>query len=425
MANYSNISNASNAAVVDKLRQIKNSGELSRGSFIASSNPFRVVQAQHNQCTEQNIAEYIAASCLTHLYDGWNYLSTAMRAFVRNDVGVCGHAGYYAELRAALSLLSVNGVVICRREGLYLKSDLTIETLYAGDPTHVAVWEALKAYAQLPATTSDKVQVDSTIKVEGVSIEDWIVQLSGVGCSRTTFNSLLLECGADLERYSKDKDGRNKYSYSPTALEQYRIFSGEYIRGKIKTFWELFEPLATGNLDKFDMYILQSVFCKHRDKMGWSISEYESNVKSVINRLGLGHNVDLIFEKLCRERYELPFRLDEDGGADGACLHVGMLIRACFMLRLATAACRDLLLSAGVSSQDLDVWLMHCQKDRFMWQAPVPNYRYEDLWVDVDDSLTSLNTYAPRDNETWLETEARSLEILSRTEYIMLWGLGL
>ena len=55
------------------------------------------------------IGEYIASSAPLHLADGWNYLSRAFDAACRGDRGAAYHLSYYAELRAAMSLLATEG----------------------------------------------------------------------------------------------------------------------------------------------------------------------------------------------------------------------------------------------------------------------------------------------------------------------------
>ena len=424
MVNYANIRDASMTAVVDQFRQIKASGNLSAGLFISSNNPYRVVQAPEGSDTARNIAEYIASSCLTHLYDGWNYMSAALRAFVHNDVGVCGHSAYYAELRAALAFLAANGIIICWDDGSYLKSDSSVGQLYRNSRTHKAAWDALKAFAQLPSNTPDKIQIEKLIEVGGYKLADWIAELSGARSSRTLFKSFLLDCGADLELYADDKDRRSKYSYSPTALENYKKFPEQDIREIVNRFWDLFEPESPGRFEKIDLYILQSICDKLKDSMGWNEFEYKKHIINAIHKLAFGDTQKFLLKKLCGQKIELPFDLNGDGAAN-ADLHGSMVVRACFMLRLATAACRNLLTLANVTSQDLNVWLTQCQKLRFMWQAAVPNYKYDELWADVNMAMESLDTYTPRGTEPWIITEAESLETLSKTEYIMLWGLGL
>ena len=422
MQNYSTINRTSKTAVADQLRKIKQMNILSAGHFISPSNTFRVVPKTIRN--DIAIAEYIASSCITHLYDGWNYMSAALRAFIHNDVGVCGHSAYYAELRAALAFLAVNGIVICRDEGYYIKSDSTIDMLYTKETTHNAVWNALQAFANMSSSTADKVLVEDIITVEKIKMSDWIRELSGTQVSRTLCNNLLLDCGADIRRYDDDKKGRSKYSYSPTSLENYMVLPEDDIRCKVSKFWELFEPVSPGQFEKLDLYILQSIYGRYRTAIGLDVKDYETKVRAVIKNLISNNTQDIVFSKLYTRQYELPFDLNENGAVNGD-LHGGMLMRAGFMLRLATAACRDLLVRAGVTSNDLGRWLIQCQKNRFMWQAAVSHYAYVDLWADVDDSITSLMTYAPVSTDSWLLTESRSLETLSKTEYIMLWGLGL
>lgn len=202
------------------------------------------------------------------------------------------------------------------------------------------------------------------------------------------------------------------------------MFPEQDIRKILNGFWELFEPESPGRFEKIDLYILQSICKKHKDSMGWNEFEYKKHLINAIHKLASGDAQNSLFKKICEQTIVLPFNLNGDGVAS-ADLHGSMIVRACFMLRLATAACRNLLALASVTSQDLNAWLMQCQKMRFMWQASVSNYKYDELWADVNMAMESLETYAPCGAESWIINEAGSLETLSKTEYIMLWGLGL
>ena len=94
------------------------------------------------------------------------------------------------------------------------------------------------------------------------------------------------------------------------------------------------------------------------------------------------------------------------------------------MLRAATAACKELLSTAGVT-KDFEWWEKDIQENRLMWQAGVAGFQYQDVWEDIKLAMESLESYAPRGAEPWLTTEAESLETLTQSEYMMLWGLGL
>ena len=61
------------------------------------------------------IAEYIAASIPLHVADGWTFLARAFESIRSGDRNTAVHLAYYAELRAAMSLLASEGVGVFNR----------------------------------------------------------------------------------------------------------------------------------------------------------------------------------------------------------------------------------------------------------------------------------------------------------------------
>src|SRR4051794_23369664 len=47
-----------------------------------------------------HMGQYIAASSITHCFDGWSYFARAVDAELSGDPDAARHLGYYAELRA-------------------------------------------------------------------------------------------------------------------------------------------------------------------------------------------------------------------------------------------------------------------------------------------------------------------------------------
>ena len=56
------------------------------------------------------IRQLVAAAGPTHCYDGWAYLARAADCLLTGDARAALHLAYYAELRAAASLLACSGV---------------------------------------------------------------------------------------------------------------------------------------------------------------------------------------------------------------------------------------------------------------------------------------------------------------------------
>src|SRR5271168_3372640 len=59
-----------------------------------------------------HLAQYVAASCPLHCADGWSLLGRALDCHARRDADSARHFAYYAELRAAISLLASQGIAV-------------------------------------------------------------------------------------------------------------------------------------------------------------------------------------------------------------------------------------------------------------------------------------------------------------------------
>ena len=55
--------------------------------------------------TPQQVLDVLAATGPSHCLDGWTFLSRALAALLSGDTHTTRHLAYYAQLRAALSLL--------------------------------------------------------------------------------------------------------------------------------------------------------------------------------------------------------------------------------------------------------------------------------------------------------------------------------
>ena len=99
--------------IVDSLESLQRHWE--RGRWLGTKQPLRAghVEAgegrRRRDTTKPDLTEYIGASTLGHCFDGWSYLGRATEAELAGDPGSARHLGYYAELRAAMSLLGRRG----------------------------------------------------------------------------------------------------------------------------------------------------------------------------------------------------------------------------------------------------------------------------------------------------------------------------
>jgi len=169
------VKNASREPVVDSLKVIKNR-YFPKQQLIANGNRLKgdAISAIRRHCNSSirlnsnDVNTYVAASSISHVLDGWGYLSSAVNAFLNGNSGVAIHLAYYAELRAVMSLLAAEGVGVFSNEhigisknngfDLFLKykrkervrgrGGYRTETKESKIGTHVFAWEALEKWCR-------------------------------------------------------------------------------------------------------------------------------------------------------------------------------------------------------------------------------------------------------------------------------------
>lgn len=92
--------------------------QVQRGKWLRSTNRYGIdaskkVRREVERGTPHNapdLSEYIAASIPLHCFDGWKYFAAAASRLMHGDWRNALHLGYYAELRAGMSLLASIGI---------------------------------------------------------------------------------------------------------------------------------------------------------------------------------------------------------------------------------------------------------------------------------------------------------------------------
>jgi len=118
---------------------------------------------------------------------------------------------------------------------------------------------------------------------------------------------------------------------------------------------------------------------------------------------------------------------DSDTGS--ASQHMEMLARALMLLRMATGACRQVRLNAGLDKENLRFWWHQLGVELAMWNESGEPDQIQDLWMDVKEAITELDTWlAGRDMPQIRELRVAhpsALGVVDETERVALWGLGL
>src|SRR6266540_3509352 len=128
-----------------------------RRSWLVKSNRYLVdcvdrieVDKRARAVVQSDLGQYIAASAPLHCADGWTLLGRALGSHLRGDPDTARHLAYYAELRAAVSLLASAGLGIFDRDHFVLDASGSVRQFAERLGTHVATWEVLTCWAGLP-----------------------------------------------------------------------------------------------------------------------------------------------------------------------------------------------------------------------------------------------------------------------------------
>lgn len=89
---------------------------------------------------KRNLAQYIAASAVLHANDGWSYLGRAISCLMVGDAHRALHLAYYAELRAAISLLAGEGIGIFNQKHYVVNAAHSTLKLTVSRGTHQVAW---------------------------------------------------------------------------------------------------------------------------------------------------------------------------------------------------------------------------------------------------------------------------------------------
>jgi hypothetical protein len=165
-------------------------------------------------------------STICHLFAGWKYLSQSALSFLNGARNEAIHLAYYAELRAAFSILAGSGVGIFNDKNFSLAD--TGNVAWFNGRTHEITWDALLNWAD---KDSNAINVLKSFDAFGFDAIEWATALMP-GYTHTFIGRRWLKDWAiDLRSLKKDKRLRDQASYEPDLRR------------------EAFNPLAIGELE--------------------------------------------------------------------------------------------------------------------------------------------------------------------------------
>jgi hypothetical protein len=364
------------------------------------------------------LTAYLAASGPCHVIDGWSFIGRAIDATLRGDSYTAIHLGYYAELRAAMSLLACEGVAILSRRHATVEASGTTHE-FSKTSTHAVVWPCIKHWAGLAKANA---LLEASFRPANVALATWLTTLKVKVPARAIADHWLRCWGIDLAQYDQDHDARNLVSYRPSEFRPPRSDAIEKLCGFVEDLWKCFEPSEGNRFPVIERHLLRRALVAGKasmplaadslDPLGLQKAEAATWL-AILN----GHAEPIVFSEA-----ETQSRVEDER------CHLQVISRAALLLYLATAAARWHLAEAGYTRKDLEFWWARFGTFRGLWNNVDKPANPLDLWADIlqllrDNNEFITNSGAGLSLKSWRQGQCRAVEFMGAYELVAIWGL--
>ena len=415
---------------------------LSKAAWIGKSNYYAndTVARLKNYCPttkkhKRDLAQYIAASVTLHANDGWSYLGRAVSCILTGDTHRALHLAYYAELRAAMSLLASSGIGIFNHQHFIIPQANSTSKLKTELGTHAMAWLALEEWAQL---SSSGELFAKLVRPEGQTLDQWFQLHGGAKVLAPQAIDWFMQWGMDLKLATKDREARNESSYRPDGIPITWEADARVCLNFVRDMWRLLEPSATSSFEQIDRYILRIAIERYfrgttGNEPAGNKPKFEELVNSTVSAMSLSPSAEKRQANfLCRKDLQddpliFSYSSHKPGNSNTDALAVSS--RALLLLRLATGSAHNLLQSTGIDASVLSFWWKKLGESRGIWHPDVPPSDLHDLWADVADCLREIDEVETVDPNSLQSFSAMAsnlaphLSVLASHERVGIWGL--
>lgn len=382
---------------------------------------------------DAEIVDGIALSAPTHCVDGWGFAARSLSSLMSGDYHAARHMAYYAQLRAALSILANLGVGVFDGLNVVVDNSGAIRRVDPHHPpgnpdhgmgTHQIVWKALKLWAGNATTAAAFLDL---IKLRGSSLKEALTDIWPGVAHVSAAGSMIEAWGLDLKTGIDDRTHRNISSYAPQAMNPLPLSLTSVMRF-IEQLWVLFEPSAVGSFDNLDRHLLRSVLWQQKKLVEptkpLSTGSIATNYDSLSSGLRALASKEFLTGQSEPTRLEL-LRTAEAKTSPASPLH--MISRALVLLRTATLFTQGSLTEAGVdrSNGALRPWLDEVGDARGFWRLAAPMSDVDDLWEDTKlalDELSKARKKSPARLYDWRQSGYGGHPLLAEADRIAMWS---
>lgn len=360
-----------------------------------------------------HIIESVAIRGPLHCTDGWSFLARALSALLSGDGHVARHLAYYAELRAALSILASQGIGVFNSRNVVVDVNGNVLRL-ANQGTHQMCWEALAAWAALPQSLN---ALASAVSLNSVPLLDTVRAFFASPASSSLAAQLIHEWGFDLSNGPDDRNERNLSSYNPNDLTPMSTLPGDDF-DFVQDLWAAFEP-SRWYLEK---HMLRKMLDLEQNLHGaLPLADQETRFAMVDPRVSSQVSLEFLFRHVPQPQSII---MDRSAVQTRPAPAPAMMARAALLLRVATSMADRNLVDAGVSPLNhLGPWWRSIGVERGLWAPNAEPASMIDLWYDIEVALDLVQTPIAGHRYGWLTSMTHHTHRLYQTERIALWNL--
>lgn len=449
------IQNISREGVVDGVKNIKryhiaSKRILSDNNPLIKNGPKSVINHGDNtriyNIAQPKINSFLAASSLSHLLDGWIYLSHAFKSILNGDEATAIHLAYYAELRSAMSILATEGLGVFNNQHLGIFSPTSSKEFPVngyknkGTPpiltrtakpygTHTFTWDAISELSKSP--TKLNTEILKIFKVSGKNFLELTqyfhpATAGSTILTSTTIKKWLKEWCLDIKMYRGDRDNRNEVSYRPQKIKNFNgRIDFQTILNDLEKYWLIISPSNTDKFDMLDKYLLRKLYSAIYPRLG-TLTPKIDLIRDAFNEHGI--NDEILFKFL---DFQSPYSDDHlifhNANAKKTDA-MSILARATLLLRISIGLVSQLYKDGGVSKNELDfVWENYGIESGF-WETSNTPSDFTNLWSDIQPSLSDLisdiNLPGSR-NDLFLikERQPEAMQNFGQINRACLWGM--
>lgn len=367
----------------------------SHKQFTAQSKDQPYDSTEHMQ-----VASLAAANTLAHYEDAWSYFAQASRSLLAGEYDIARHLLYYSELRATISIMSRQGVVVRSKSHMILTKDAV--EFHSGLGTHTAIWIAFKAWMK---TSPARSLILNRLKISGVPLKDWLEADDTYGESESMVEILQL-AGYDLKEHANDQGRRNSSSYGSRHLRpQVNDRRPNWFAEELEELWQMLLPVGDTSFQLFDTAFGSLLLTKRRKSKGKATGRekyrpYLVDLANSLSALTPESTADQIVNLARDEGIGNLFRFVAPGQrevAEPGHELLAMVVRSIFLLRLASASVEDLIEKSGCSPKQFDFWFAQVGSTHALW-AENDDTTYAELIETCLAQSVEVNELASSDS---------------------------